>query len=150
MSEWIKDIPENPKFEWIKTSKKMPCPHQLILFMDDGEGHTIHYGVFCSGLSEKGKRNKFWCHIFQRSLHKKDVVLWSYIPEWEAFQIIFKDFPEEYRQLEENLWKKLNMIEESILQDVENDKCESKPYSNPGVVVRNTICRIKAQVLMIN
>jgi hypothetical protein len=150
MSEWIKEIPENPQFEWIKTSKKMPCPHQLILFMDGHESKTIHYGVFCSELSPKGHKNKFWCHIFKKTYNKKEILLWSYIPEKEAFKILYPKFKIEFNKLHENFLEKILLIEQSILKDIENDDCLSKPYSNPSVIVRNTISRMCDQVFMLN
>ena len=147
MNNWIEKIPENPQFKWIKTSKEEPCPHTIILFVDSK--NNFHYGVLGSELSQVGRKNKYWCHITNRHYDKKSIVLWSYVPEHEAMKILRPHLSEEFRILSNNVQNKIMNIEISILKDIENDDCASKPYSEPGVIVRNCLYRFMKEIMMI-
>lgn len=133
---------EKDKFEWIKTSKCHPRPHQLILFVDKYD--NIHYGVLCSEMSHRGRKNKYWCHIFQQVLNKKDVSLWSYIPQWEIYEKLYPHYNQrkEYGELENRFHNIRMNIEKEILDDAKKNDYEKYP----GVLVRNALHRYSCEI----
>lgn len=125
---------------WIKIKDLMPPAHEIILFQDRFKNE--HYGVLCGEFAELEKRNKFWCHIFQKYYEKKDIVYWTSIPINQYTIMKNLEFAD---QVNKFLWEKINNIEKSIFlefkkQKKENPEWESEQFVN--IAIRNTLWKI--------
>lgn len=125
---------------WIKTSDLTPPTHEVILFQD--RYRNIHYGVLCGEFSEQNKRNKYWCHIFNTALPKKEIIYWCEIPINKHLIMENHDFSIKVNQF---LWETIHKIEESILEDFKRHKTDNPTWDAAQFVeiaVRNTSWRI--------
>lgn len=132
---------------WIKTKDLMPPTHEIILFQD--ESRNIHYGVLCGEFSDIKKREKYWCHIFNRTYKPSEIIYWCEIP-------INRHFIEERLEITQKvnkfLWDSMSEIEHKILQDFKEQEKENPKWdaeSFVGIAVRNTIHRM-IQVLRVD
>lgn len=125
---------------WITVSELKPPTHEVILFRH--KNGNEHYGVLCGDLAKKEQRDKFWCHIFQKTFPVKDISYWCEIP-------INKDLLREQNefvcQVNQVLWDKFNSIEGKILQEFKEHQEENPNWSADNFVsiaVRNCLHRM--------
>lgn len=133
---------------WIKTKTFLPPTHEIILFRDI-HGNE-HYGVLCGELANESKRDKFWCHIFQKTYNKKDVIYWCEIP-------INKHFIRESNEFSLNvnafLWDAFRKIESEILEESKEHQENSPNLSADELVhiaARNCLHRMISLVMATN
>ena len=125
---------------WIKTKDLTPPTHEIILFQD--QYRNVHYGVLCSEFSEKNKREKYWCHIFQECYSPKEIIYWCEIP---INKHLFRHERETVEMVNKFLWDTITKVEESILEDFKKQQKENSEWGAEnfvGIAVRNTIYRI--------
>jgi len=125
---------------WIKVKDFTPPPHEIILFRD--RHGNDHYGVLCGESSQEEKRNKFWCHIFQKTYLKKDVIYWCEIPINKYFIIENNAI---CMQVNAFLHQKFSEIEDTILNEFQEHLKENPhwPAENfVSIAVRNCVYRM--------
>lgn len=125
---------------WIKTKDLTPPTHEVILFQD--KSRNIHYGVLCGEFSEEEKREKYWCHIFEKSYSQKDIIYWCEIP---INKHLVSEHMEFSAKVNKFLWDTVSRVEESILDDFKRQRLEHPEWDAEnfvGIAVRNSSHRI--------
>ena len=118
----------------------MPTTHEIILFRD--KHGAEHYGVLCGDLAKDSHKNKFWCHLFQKTYAKKDVTYWCEIPINKYFIREREDFS---ARINKFLWSSFNDIEREILDESKEHQKDCPHFTSEQLVqiaARNCLHRM--------
>lgn len=125
---------------WIKLEEFKPPTHEIILFRD--RHGNEHYGVLCGNLSKKEHRNKFWCHLDQRTYEQDEIIYWCEIPINKHILGNKLDFSANVNSF---LWARTMEIESKILEEFKQHQLENPDWEVEAFVsiaVRNVIHKI--------